>query len=209
MKAMVFILPAIVVALTIHEFSHAFVAAKFGDKSARLQGRLSFNPMKHIDPFGFLMLMFLGFGWAKPVVYDPRYIKNKRLARVSIALAGPMSNLILGIIFSVIYGMLARNYSFLIKAQDISLENFILNLVLASATINFGLFIFNLIPIPPLDGSHVLSEALNLDYEQEMNYQKWGMPILLILIFSDRLTGIDLLPIHKIVFALFEFFTFL
>lgn len=206
LKVMIFTIPAIIIGITVHEFSHAFMASKFGDDSARLEGRLTLNPLTHLDPFGFLMLILLGFGWAKPVVYDPRNIKNKKLARIFIALAGPFSNLILGIIFSLSYSLILKNTEFALKAQSVSLEHFILNFVFFSALINFGLFIFNLIPIPPLDGHHVLSEILNLNYEQEMKYRQFGMPILLILIFSDRITGIDLLPIHKAVFWLFENF---
>lgn len=203
---MIFILPAVLVALTVHEFSHAISAYKFGDRSALLEGRLSLNPVKHIDPTGFLMLLLLGFGWAKPVVYDPSNIKHKKLARVVIAIAGPLSNLLLGIVFAMIYGYMAKNVDFLLKAQNKSLEHLLINLVLYMGSINFGLGIFNLIPIAPLDGSHVLSVVCNLNRRQEMLYMEWGMPILLVLICSDLILNIDLLPIHIPVSWLFKTF---
>ncbi len=204
---MVFILPAILIGLSFHEFSHAFVAYKFGDNSQLSRGRLTINPIKHIDPVGFIMIAILGFGWAKPVIYDPRELEKKKLGRVAIALAGPLMNFILGIIFAIVCGKLMGNLSFMLQTQGKSLQHFIFNLVLYTSLINFGLGVFNLIPIAPLDGSHVLAVLLNLNPVQEAKYQRYGMPILLVLIFSDRLFGFDLLPISGAVSYLFGLFS--
>lgn len=209
LKSMVFILPAILIGLTIHEFAHAYTAYLFGDKSARLQGRLSLNPIQHIDITGFIFLVLFGFGWAKPVVYDPSYIepKKRKLARCLIALAGPLSNLVIGAIFAVIYGMLAKNINFLFKAQELSVEQFLFYLVFYISALNFGLFVFNLIPIAPLDGSHLVSVALNLDSQQEYMYQRYGMMILMGLILSEYIIKIDLLPIGAVIQFLIRFFS--
>ncbi len=205
-RELIFIIPAIVISLSVHEFLHAIVAYKMGDHSQKDSGRLSLNPLKHIDPIGFFMLIFFSFGWAKPVVYDPRNIEKKNLGRVLISLAGPFSNLLMGISFTLILSALTKNEAFIIKTYDKSIEQFIFYLVLYLSYINFGLAVFNIIPIPPLDGSHLLSVFFNFNYEQEEKFRRYGMPILLILIFSDRLIGIDLLPIGGIIQSLFDFF---
>ncbi len=206
-KEMVFILPAILVALSFHEFAHAYVAYLFGDKSQMHRGRLTVNPIKHIDPVGFIMIALVGFGWAKPVVYDPNNIKKKKLGRVIIALAGPLSNFLLGIVFAFICGGLLNDFSFMLKAQNKSIQHFIFNLVLYISLINFGLGVFNLIPIAPLDGSHIIAVLFKLNPLQEAKYQRYGMPILLTLVFSDMLFGVDLLPISGIVTYLFTLFS--
>lgn len=206
-KMMIFILPAVIVGLSFHEFAHATVAYLFGDSSQKYSGRLSVNPLRHIDPVGFIMIVLLGFGWAKPVVYNPNNIRRKRLARVLIALAGPAVNLIFGIAFAILVGNLFQNYDFMLKAQEKSIEHLVFNLVLYLSLINFGLGIFNLIPIAPLDGSHLVSELFRLSPEQELKYYRYGMPILLFLIFSDTLLGIDLLPIIKVINYLFKYFS--
>lgn len=208
-KMLVFALPAIIVGLTVHEFSHAYAAHFLGDNSSELSNRLTLNPLTHIDPLGFLMLLLLGFGWAKPVVFDSRYFKNRRLSICMIAAAGPLSNFILGVIFAVIYGRLIGNYSFFIAAQSKSIEHLVLNLTFYMSVINFGLFVFNMIPIAPLDGSHFVTQILNLDYEKQAMYQKYGMIVLLILILSDTLLRIDLLPISKAINFLFSTFIFI
>ncbi len=207
MKMMVFILPAILVGLSFHEFAHAYVAYKFGDKSQLHRGRLTINPIKHIDPVGFIMIALIGFGWAKPVEYNPNNIEKKKAARILIALAGPFMNFVIGIIFSIICGWLISDYAFMLKTQSKSVQHLVFNLILYISLINFGLGVFNLIPIPPLDGSHVLFEFLNLSPIQEFKIQRYGMPILLVLIFSDRLIGIDLLPISGVVSYLFSLFS--
>lgn len=206
-KMLIFVLPAVLIGLSFHEFAHAMVAYCFGDRSQKQSGRLSLNPINHIDPIGFLMIVLVGFGWAKPVVYDPKEIEKKKLGRILIALAGPFTNFLLGIFFAFICGWLFRDFSFMVKAQDKSIQHFIFNLVLYTSLINFGLGIFNLIPIAPLDGSHIVSVLFGLSPSQEMNYYRYGMPVLLILVFSDTLFGIDLLPITKGINYLFGYFS--
>ncbi len=206
-KMLVFTLPAIIIGLSFHEFAHSYVAYKFGDDSQVENGRLTINPLKHIDPIGFIMIIFFHFGWAKPVVYDANNIEKKKLGRIVIALAGPFTNLVFGIVFALICGKLATNIEFIMKIQGKSIEHFVFYLVLYISIINFGLGIFNLLPIAPLDGSHIVSVLFKLSPEQEYKFQRVGMPILLILIFSDRITGIDLLPIGRVITYLFSLFS--
>lgn len=175
---------AILVALTIHEFSHAAMAFYFGDNTAKLMGRLSLNPLAHLDPLGFFMLMFLGFGWAKPVPVNPYNLKNSRVGSALVAAAGPASNLLAIIIFSLLIRVLA---------PFLSPENLLIYFLFSLVLINFILFIFNLIPIPPLDGSKVLFSIIpdrynSLKYKLSVN----GPWILFMIILFDSLSGFNL-----------------
>ncbi|HNW09586.1 MAG TPA: site-2 protease family protein [bacterium] len=175
---------AVLVALTIHEFSHAAVAVYFGDNTPKLMGRLSLNPLDHLDPLGFLMLMFLGFGWAKPVPINPYNLRNSRVGSALVAAAGPLSNLLAIIIFSLSIRLLASFF-----AADNLLIYFLFYLVL----INFILFVFNLIPLPPLDGSKILFSLIPNRYN-EFKYKLSvnGPWILLMIILFDNLSNLNL-----------------
>ena len=188
-------LPGILLGLTIHEFSHAFVATKCGDTTSKDQGRVTLNPLKHIDPFGFMMLLVAGFGWAKPVRFNEKNLNNPRTDIMKIAVAGPFSNaltaIILTLIFAVIYKIYPGNYN------SITSEIFIYSIY-----INWGLFIFNLIPIPPLDGSHLLLNYFRRYPKLYMILYKYGSFILLGLILGSVFTRINLFPIWPVI----EFF---
>lgn len=154
-------LPAVLIAITFHEFAHAFAAYKLGDETAKSQGRLTLNPLKHIDPIGIFMLLFLGFGWGKPVQIDARNFNRNisvKKAEAIVSFAGPLANFILAIIFSVISALLLKfnvldgmGYRAAITVYSI-LQDIVL--------LNIGLGLFNLIPLPPLDGSKILSAFL-------------------------------------------------
>ena len=146
---------AILIAITVHEFSHAWMANYLGDPTAKLEGRLSLNPLVHIDPIGFIMLLLVHFGWAKPVPYNPNYLKNPRTGSLLIALAGPISNFVLALIFSI-------------PLKYISPDHFLIDFFLLSVLINIGLMVFNLLPIPPLDGSKVLAFFIPAKYNREL-----------------------------------------
>ncbi len=175
---------SVLVAITIHEFSHAAVAVYFGDNTPKLMGRLSLNPLDHLDPLGFLMLMFLGFGWAKPVPINPYNLRNSRVGSALVAAAGPLSNLLAIIIFSLLIRLLASFF-----AADNLLIYFLFYLVL----INFILFVFNLIPLPPLDGSKILFSLIPNRYN-EFKYKLSvnGPWILLMIILFDSLSKLNL-----------------
>lgn len=203
LQSTLFALPGILLGLTLHEFCHAFCAWKLGDNTAQEQGRLTLNPLKHIDIIGFLFILIAGFGWAKPVQFDPEKLKNFRRDKAMIAAAGPLSNFALGIILAVIVKLII-----MFLWDNVSESDFIftlVNVIFIAAKINFGLFIFNLLPIPPLDGSHIAFSGLNISTEQEIKIRKIGMPLLLLIIVIQNSTNITIIPIGNWVEAITNF----
>jgi len=185
----------LVIAITIHEFSHALAADLLGDPTPRSQGRLSLNPLKHLDLLGTIMLFFVHFGWGKPVQIDPYNLKNPRKDELLIALAGPASNLILATLISISIHIFSLN--------DISII-LLSNLI----QINVILAIFNLIPIPPLDGSKILLNLLPQDISSQWEeaFSKYGLILLLAFLFlpinGNTLVGITMTPIISFVLKL-------
>jgi len=183
MDKMIF-LPAIIIGLSFHEFAHAFAADRLGDKTPRLQGRVTINPIAHVDPFGILALFFIGFGWGKPVMVDQRNFKHTRRDGLIVDLAGVTMNLVLAIAFAGIMKLLGTfQYDFLVNT---SLGGIIADMIFDIIQINIVLMIFNLLPIPPLDGFGILTEVFNLR-EKEWYYQiydKGFMILLMLMIFN-------------------------
>ena len=161
----------ILVALPVHEMAHAAMAVQLGDPTPRMQGRYTFNPIAHIDPFGALLILFAGFGWAKPVQWNPNNIEvDVRVGTILVAAAGPVSNL-----------LLAAVAAFFVPFAEIPMLERILT---SFVWINTLLFVFNLIPIPPLDGSHILFALLPGDnFELRMALSRFGFLILLAIIY--------------------------
>jgi len=161
-------IPVLLFAITIHEYAHGRAALWLGDPTAKNMGRLSLNPLPHIDPFGAICLFLFNFGWAKPVPVNPRYFKNIRKDTIIMALAGPLAN----ILAAFITGILIRHF---LLPWEVYLTTLIYLLFM-----NIGLGLFNLLPLPPLDGSHVLENALPPSTAQK--YRKFGRygPIVLI-----------------------------
>lgn len=164
---------SLVVALGIHEFAHAYAADKLGDPTPRLMGRLTLNPLKHLDPLGTFLLLFIGFGWGKPVLFDPYNLKNPRKDSAVIALAGPFSNLILASTTSLLLRF--------IPAESLSL---LYPALTAFLYYNVVLAIFNLLPMHPLDGGKILVGLLprQLAHEADRFMQAYGTFILIIMI---------------------------
>lgn len=164
--------PGLLLSITIHEFAHALAADKLGDPTPRYQGRVTLNPLAHLDPIGTLMILFTNFGWGKPVEFDPYNLKNPARDTALIALAGPVSNLILAVILSIIIRLGVLPFDWMYQASYLVLF------------INVSLAIFNLIPIYPLDGSKILLALLPPqtaeEYDQFMH--KYGFLVLLLLI---------------------------
>lgn len=171
------VIPALL-CITIHECSHGLVALKLGDTTAKDMGRLSLNPFKHFDIFGFIMLVFVGFGWAKPVPINMNRFKNPKRGMAISALAGPVSNIILAIIALFLLGFL---YSFL------SIHRFgyyVLETLARTASLSVSFAVFNILPIPPLDGSKVLFSLISdRAYYRLMRYERYGMILLFALVF--------------------------
>ena len=149
--------PGVLIAITFHEFAHAYVADKLGDDTARREGRLSLNPKDHLDPIGTLMLLVAGFGWGKPVHVDPRNYSRKmsmEKGEALVSIAGPIMNFILAFIFALIYCAIYKFGS--VSFLGSTLGSTTLLVVSGVISINIGLGVFNLIPLPPLDGSKVI-----------------------------------------------------
>ncbi len=202
LERILYSLPAVLLGLTVHEFSHAYMAMKLGDGTAKDEGRVSLNPLRHIDPLGFLFIVLVGFGWAKPVRFNPENLTHKKRDRILIALAGPLSNLALGAAALLSLKLLLS----LIQVTDGFLAELSLNMLLYCGYINFGLFVFNMIPLPPLDGSHVLLQGINLKPELERRVVQFGSYALFAIILAENRLDIDLLPIGRAVDALVGLF---
>ena len=157
-EGIIYALPGVIVAMTFHEFAHAWIATKLGDDTPRLQGRLNLNPMSHIDPVGIICLVLLGFGWGKPVQINPRNFNGKyslTKAEAIVAAAGPIMNIILAFLFLIIYAIYGLTVTTITTTTNV-----IASILISVISVNIGLGVFNLIPIYPLDGSKVLFHFL-------------------------------------------------
>ncbi|MCL4479679.1 MAG: site-2 protease family protein [Deltaproteobacteria bacterium] len=193
LKEFILLIPVILFSLMIHEICHGLVADKLGDPTARLTGRLTFNPLAHLDPIGTLMLFIAHFGWAKPVMVNPYNLRNPKKDMIWISLAGPGANFSLAIMAGIIIRF-TLNYS-LNSMNNVVVSSLFVMLILF-LQINLALGIFNLIPIPPLDGSKVLFGLLPTESEHKFYWlEKYGMVILLILFVLDSFTPIKILSI--------------
>ena len=191
------ILPSLL-CITLHELSHAYVAYRLGDTTAKDAGRLTLNPIKHIDVMGLLMMVVFRFGWAKPVPVDMRNFKHPKRDMAITALAGPVSNVLICCIVLFIYGLIFLPC----KLSGSSFLDSVLDMVYITAYLSIALAIFNIIPIPPLDGSKVLFSLMSDEsYYKLMRYERYGMIILLVLIASDVLGA----PLQTVTQAVFKF----
>jgi Zn-dependent protease len=165
---------AFIIALSLHEYGHAFAATLQGDPTAKLAGRLTINPIKHLDPVGTFMLVMVGFGWGKPVPFAPNKLRSKRFGAAMVGIAGPVVNIILAFLAAFIY----------LRLNQARPPGLLAKFIVTSLYLNVGLALFNLMPIPPLDGSRILSAVLPPD-KQEILYflDKWGFVILLLFAF--------------------------
>lgn len=192
------ILPAILIGLSFHEFAHAYAADRLGDSTPRMQGRVTINPVAHVDPFGLLALFFIGFGWGKPVMVDDRNFKHRRRDGLIVDLAGVTMNLALAIAFA---GILKLLDIFLYDFLTTSVGGILIVMLIAVIRINIVLMIFNLLPIPPLDGFGILTEVFNLR-EKDWYYQVYnnGFVILMVLLIFN-VTGRILVPAVSFVYG--------
>lgn len=185
-------IPAVVLAMTFHEFAHAYTADKLGDTTPRAQGRLTLNPASHIDPFGFVLLLFAGVGWGKPVMIDPNNFtsnKSRQTCEALVSLAGPLMNFILAIVFTFIYYVL---WNF---ASNTQLITILLLFVQCIITINIGLGVFNLIPLPPLDGEKIFRQILPYNAIEWLDRNANTLQLVFMLLWITGLLGVIVSPV--------------
>lgn len=174
-------------AISVHEFSHGYVAYKLGDPTAKSMGRLTLNPLAHLDPLGALMMIFCRFGWANPVPVNPYYFKEPKKDMALVAIAGPLSNILLAFLSCTVYALVVvPTVAFQVDGNVI--VSFLLDLLIACAELNICFAVFNLIPFPPLDGSKILFSILpNEAYNRLLTYERYGTIVLIVLSFSGIL----------------------
>lgn len=192
-------LPGLLMGFTVHEYMHARMAYALGDSYAKEDGRLTLNPVKHIDMLGFILLMTAGIGWAKPVGFDPSNFKKPKRDEILVAMAGPFSNLVLAFLM---FGLCKLSLMALIAvgATDNQVIDIWFNMLIVGGYMNLGLFVFNLIPLPPLDGSHLYMPFLH-ETNQQLFYflQKYGFSVIFVLILADNFLNTNLIPIYPVV----------
>jgi len=195
LERIILLAPAFLLAITIHEFSHGYIAYRLGDPTAKDAGRLTFNPIAHLDLFGTLALLFIGFGWAKPVPVNPNNFADPRKDNLWVALAGPASNFISAFLFGILFRALGP----FLGGFEIGLV--ILKMLYLAILINLILTVFNLLPIPPLDGFHILEGFVsNENYIRLQSYARYGTMILFGLVM---VSVVGKIPIFMYIFGPF------
>ena len=181
----------LMIAFTFHEYSHAYVAYKFGDPTAKKQGRLTLNPLQHLDPIGTLLIFIAGFGWARPVPVNRFFFKKPRLAGVLVSIAGPISNFILASLgFIIIYGL---------QRAGVHISDNFFTFINLFIGLNGVLFIFNLLPFPPLDGYRIIEDLVPNGARAKMSqYESYGSLIFLILVITP-LDAYTIQPIFNVI----------
>jgi Zn-dependent protease len=194
-------LPAVLISLTLHELAHGYVALRCGDPTAQMMGRLSFNPLRHLDPIGTLFMFLFGFGWARPVPVNPwrmTKIKSRKAGMAITAAAGPISNVLLALIFSFLTALFCifyyRDAAAKLAAGTLTTQQtplfYLYEFFYVCMVLNAGLAVFNLIPISPLDGSKILAIFLpDRAHDWLMRYERYGFIILAIVLFTGILNG--------------------
>lgn len=190
---------AILVAIAIHECAHAYAAYLLGDDTARLQGRMTLNPLSHIDLMGALLFVTVGFGWAKPVPVNPVNLRHPKRDMAIVAVAGPLSNLLLAflcyIALYLLYGNSPQSFHDIVFGLEATgVQAMVQHLLLGSLLVNLGLMAFNLLPVPPLDGSNIL--RMWIPWRMEDAYMRWmqrGPMILLCILIAESFTNIRIL----------------
>ena len=189
-------LPGLILAMAVHEYAHARAAVALGDITPRMTGRLTLNPLAHIDPIGLLMLILAYFGWAKPVMINPRNFKNYKRDDILVSLAGPAANLLLAFLTLVVLLIYSKFFGRMSQGTYLVLQLIVLY------NINFA--IFNMIPLPPLDGSHILKHFLPARYAYRYaQIERYSFFILIVFVMTPVLTYI-LIPLQQLVWFIFR-----
>jgi Zn-dependent protease len=185
------IAPPILLALTFHEYAHAYAAYRYGDDTAKQNGRLTLNPLRHLDPLGTIMIFIVHFGWAKPVPVNPYRLRNPKKDMLWISAAGPLANMVLALASGLLIRVLLNSG---VIPGGHTAAGLLFFMVVMSLQINLALAIFNILPIAPLDGSKILAGLLPARHEKQIHYlQRYGPFILIGLILIGQVTGVSVL----------------
>ena len=201
LDTLIYVVPAIIITVTLHELAHGWVSYKFGDPTPKLDGRLSLNPLHHLDPIGTIALLLVGFGWAKPVHIDPRYYKDAKTGIVWTAFAGPLMNFIIAFVAIFLFNLLLK-VPVSIFSSEIMTRIFIylIYLMQYTALISLGQAIFNMIPVPPLDGSKIIAGLLpDHIYEWFLRNEQLLSMLIFVLLFTNIING-PLLQLRNTIF---------
>jgi Zn-dependent protease len=197
--ALVLTLPGVIVAITFHEFAHAYAAYKLGDDTAKMQGRLSLNPLNHLDPVGFILLIFAHIGWGKPVQINPRNFDKKysqSAGEAIVSVAGPAMNFVLAIAFTIIYFLIIK------IAPEFMLNEvgyYIMIAIYYTVIVNIGLGVFNLIPLPPLDGSKIFRNFMSYNVKNWFDRNEKYFYIAFLFLWITGLAGEIISPIISVI----------
>lgn len=199
--ALILTLPGVIIAITFHEFAHAFVADRLGDMTPRNQGRLNLNPASHLDPTGFILLIFAHVGWGKPVQINPRnFDRNISMgtAEALVSVAGPVMNFILAIVFTIIYCILVKfvGTSFLLSQIGIIVSSMIQSTII----VNIGLGVFNLIPLPPLDGSKIFMNFMSYNTKRWIEEREHIFYYAFLILWITGLASMIISPIINVIY---------
>lgn len=200
--SLILTVPGVIIAIGFHEFAHAWMAVKLGDDTPLRQGRLSLDPLKHVDPMGIIMLLFCGFGWGKPVQinsnnFDSKYSRN---GEALVAAAGPIMNFILALVLSLILGLILKfaSTAFLIS----TVSSVLLTMIEYAIVMNIGLGVFNLIPLPPLDGSKIFIRFMPYNVRNWIyDHETWFYLVFLVLWITD-LSSVIISPIMSGIYSI-------
>ncbi|WP_353892323.1 site-2 protease family protein [Proteinivorax hydrogeniformans] len=210
LDGILYVIPAVLLAMTVHEYAHAKMAHSLGDNTAQREGRLTLNPLEHVDPLGLLMLIIVRFGWAKPVPINPFNFKGNRDAGIiKVSLAGPLANLALAFVSLVLLRVVATIGASLPLQSDLlgviqALQTFFMLL----ARLNLYFMVFNLIPLPPLDGSKILTSVLSPKARMQYQQVEAYAPLILILLLVTRTLPRILVPIAETILSTLFFIVF-
>ena len=201
LNVLIILLPTLIFSLCFHEFAHGYVAYVLGDHTAARNGRLTLNPLAHLDPMGSIMILFVGFGWAKPVPVNPMNFQNPRIDMIKVAFAGPASNLLLAFIGGIIIRFINFN--------DIVLSSMLIQTLYFFMYINIALAVFNMLPVAPLDGSQIFGNMISKNNpEISWKLQMYGPKILMALILIGILTPFSILGTIMMPFIKFFLYIF-
>ncbi|MFD2612722.1 site-2 protease family protein [Paenibacillus gansuensis] len=201
-----FLFISIAIAFTVHEFAHAYAAFKFGDNTAKDRGRVTLNPMAHLDVLGTILVFVAGFGWPKPTPVNRNNFKNPRLMGIIVSLVGPLSNLLIAFIGMFIYLFLV--YLNVIENLSPGATKAIVTMFQYLISLNITLFIFNLIPLPPLDGYRIVEDLAPQHIRTRLSqYEHWGVYLFLLIVFITPLSNVTIGPLFSLSDDILLFFS--